>query len=222
MTASMSFAIPYLSDGSVKPNTTGNTWNDSELWYVTDLTTAIAGESYFELRLEHAAFESDFGLYTVDKNGNLDKTQTVFSFSDEPSAGVTATEQSVYFQNSPSGWQVSLDATSWIDFDDQFGFFFGVHTGGGEDATADHYYYTGWDKNSVNAGQQHVAVEWDGVNKINIFLEDLVTDIDWDWQDMVVKGVDIAPVPEPSTMLLMGAGLVGLAGASRKKCFRRR
>jgi hypothetical protein len=38
------------------------------------------------------------------------------------------------------------------------------------------------------------------------------TQVDW---------VDISSVPEPSTMLLLGSGLIGLAGYGKKKFFKK-
>jgi hypothetical protein len=36
-----------------------------------------------------------------------------------------------------------------------------------------------------------------------------------------VDNVSLAPVPEPATMLLLGSGLIGLAGLGRKKFFKK-
>jgi len=209
-------AIPIDSNGDPLANTPGFSWIDEPYWTPTDLTTASDGSAIFVLWLEQAAYESDFGLFIVDDVANptsvVDTLEVFSAHTDDP-----LSLQGVYFRENNGTWQVSLDNNSYKDFDNRFGFYYGVHTGGAG-SLLDYTYYSDPFFNSVDQGDQHVAVEWNGIDNLIIYLEDLRTAAaDWDWSDMTIVADDLTPVPEPATMLLLGAGLLGLAGVGRKK-----
>jgi hypothetical protein len=77
-----------------------------------------------------------------------------------------------------------------------------------------------WDDDEyVLAFEDLHSMHWGNGNGINDGPE--WSDTEPDFTDFVVMVESVSPIPEPSSMLLVGAGLIGLVGIGRKKLFKK-
>ncbi len=209
--------VPNVSDDYVLSGS-------MDFWTLSDFTSNQDGTALFQIEVEEAAYESAFGLYTV--NDIYNPTEILAEFEVFPESDEPLEKKTISFWDDGGDWYITdqydsddPDGDYWQSFGSTFGFYYRVDAG--NNGSTDYTFYTANSLNTTDQGIEHIYTAYDpDTQSTYIYLEDLLAEnADWDWEDMTVYASDVSPqpVPEPATMLLFGAGLSGFAFFARKR-----
>ncbi|MCF6179331.1 MAG: DUF4114 domain-containing protein [Geopsychrobacter sp.] len=236
LTTGSAFALSISNDGNYTLDTTSGKYYDSgsEAFSLVD-TDGVSDDTTALLYFEYAGFElkNKFGLYTYDEDidgvvsvtGSLEifdgAAQGIYdnnTAANAPSTTVAFDFAGGTVTNVATGDSTSINLNRFGFYLDSPGTFANNNAGG---PLSRFYSHTSLNDDEYDHFKSYItgdntASELLGADVV-LAIEDLWGGGDQDFTDFVVGITDVAPVPEPGTLLLLGAGLIGLAFLKRRK-----
>ncbi|MBM9614160.1 DUF4114 domain-containing protein [Desulfobulbus rhabdoformis] len=202
---------PNVGDSSTDVTTDYLSDNTDSYWNVT-----ASGGSVATMIIELAGYANtnSFGIYDAnDTNNNVElfggsaSTGSIITLSIllDGSVLLNGTDSAIDLSSGTFGYYLTSGA----------GYTYYSDTSLNDDAFDHMYAYQGTDTDTVQIGLYQPGTWTD--NEFILAWEDLYNGGDQDFADMVLMVESVEPIPEPTTMLLFGSGLLGLAAVARKR-----